>query len=127
MAQKDFYPEGAYSDTNAPFNEPVICERDFDIDVEFVMHKTVTVKTNDYVPEYDDEDGRECANTENTDWGDAYDNSGHYSIQEMLEELKQYVIEDMKTCSNNTCRYASLKRLLESCEGWETVESTFEY
>lgn len=127
MAQKDFYPEGAYSDPNAPFNEPVIREREFDIDVEFVMHKTVTVKTNDYVPEYDDEDGRECANTENTDWKNAYDNCGHYSIQEMLEELKQYVVEDMKTCSPNTCKGASLKRLLESCDGWETIESTFEY
>ena len=67
MSEADYYPAGAYSDPNAPYNEPVIPERDFDIDVEFVMSKTVTVTTNDYAPDYDDEDGRENANTENTD------------------------------------------------------------
>lgn len=120
------YPLGA--DTpDAPWNEPVIPERDFDIDVEFVMSKTVTVTTNDYAPEYDDEDGREYANTENTDWEKAYDNSGNLTIAEMLQELESYVKDDMTKTAPNTGKGRYLQRVLESCQGWEVKEKTFEY
>ena len=120
------YPLGA--DTpDAPWNEPVIPERDFDIDVEFVMSKAVTVTTNDYAPEYDDEDGREYANTENTDWEKAYDNSGHLTIAEMLQELESYVKDDMTKTAPNTGKGRYLQRVLESCQGWKVKEKTFEY
>lgn len=127
MSEADYYPAGAYADPNAPYNEPVIPERDFDIDVEFVMSKTVTVTTNDYAPEYDDEDGREYANTENTDWEQAYDNSGHLTITEMLQELESYVKDDMTKTAPNSGKGLYLKRVLESCQGWEVKEKTFEY
>lgn len=120
------YPLGA--DTpDAPWNEPVIPERDFDIDVEFVMRKAVTVTTNDYAPEYDDEDGREYANIENTDWEKAYDNSGHLTIAEMLQELESYVKDDMTKTAPNSGKGRYLQRVLESCQGWEVKEKTFEY
>jgi hypothetical protein len=127
MSEADYYPAGAYSDPNAPYNEPIIPERDFDIDVEFVMSKTVTVTTNDYSPEYDDEDGRENANTENTDWEEAYDNSGHLTIAEMLQELESYVKDDMTKTAPNSGKGRYLQRVLESCQGWEVKEKTFEY
>jgi hypothetical protein len=127
MSEADYYPAGAYSDPNAPYNEPIIPERDFDIDVEFVMSKTVTVTTNDYAPEYDDEDGRENANTENTDWEEAYDNSGHLTIAEMLQELESYVKDDMTKTAPNSGKGRYLQRVLESCQGWEVKEKTFEY
>ena len=122
------YPPMSQSEwDNAPYNEPVIPERDFDIDVEFVMSKTVTVTTNDYAPEYDDEDGREYANTENTDWEQAYDNNGHLTIAEMLQELESYVKDDMTKTAPNSGKGLYLKRVLESCQGWEVKEKTFEY
>ena len=127
MSEADYYPAGSYSDPNAPYNEPVIPERDFDIDVEFVMSKSVTVTTNDYAPEYDDEDGRENANTENTDWEEAYDNSGHLTIAEMLQELESYVKDDMEKTAPNSGKGRYLQRVLESCQGWEVKEKTFEY
>ena len=122
------YPPMSQSEwDNAPFNEPIIPERDFDIDVEFVMSKTVTITTNDYAPEYDDEDGRENANTENTDWEQAYDNSGHLTIAEMLQELESYVKDDMTKTAPNSGKGRYLQRVLESCQGWEVKEKTFEY
>jgi len=127
MSEADYYPAGAYSDPNAPYNEPIIPERDFDIDVEFVMSKAVTVTTNDYAPEYDDEDGREYTNTENTDWEKAYDNSGHLTIAEMLQELESYVKDDMTKTAPNSGKGRYLQRVLESCQGWEVKEKTFEY
>lgn len=122
------YPPMSQSEwDNAPFNEPIIPERDFDIDVEFVMSKTVTITTNDYAPEYDNEDGRENANTENTDWEQAYDNSGHLTIAEMLQELESYVKDDMTKTAPNSGKGRYLQRVLESCQGWEVKEKTFEY
>ena len=78
-------------------------------------------------PEYDDEDGRENANTENTDWEQAYDNSGHLTIAEMLQELESYVKDDMTKTAPNSGKGRYLQRVLESCQGWEVKEKTFEY
>lgn len=119
------YPAGA--DTpDAPWNEPVIPERDFDVEVTVTMSKVVTVTTNNYVPEYDDEDGHTYANTENTEWDKEFENSGHFTIADLLEELKGYVVEDMKTCAPNTGKGAHLQRLLLACEDWETIEESYE-
>ena len=120
------YPNGA--DTpDAPWNEPVIPERDFDVSVEFVMRKVVKVTTNDYENEIDDANGHEHVDTTNTDWARAFENDGHFTIQDLLNELRDYVVADMETCSPNTCKGAHLKRLLAACDNWETIEQNFEY
>lgn len=124
--ESGYYPPGAEHDKRAPYNEPVIPERDFDVDVEFVMRKKSTITTNDYVLEYDDEDGREYANTENTDWESAYDASGHYTIPELLEVLKGYVQKEIEIYKGYR-KEKDLQQILDSCEGWEVQEKTFEY
>lgn len=122
----DNYPPGAAHDPNAPYNEPLIPERDFDVEVTITMSKVVTITTDNYVPEYDDEDGHTYANTENTEWDKEFENSGHFTIADLIEELKGYVVEDMKTCAPNTRKVSHLKRLLLACEDWETIEERYE-
>lgn len=122
-----YYPAGAENDPNAPYNQVDVPKKEFDIECEFVMRKVVNVETNDYVVEIDDENGHEYANTENTDWGSAFTNSGHFTIQDLLDELREYVINDMNTCSPNTCKGAHLKRLLDACDGWDTSETNYTY
>ena len=121
------YPPMSQSEwDNAPWNEPVIPERDFEVDVEYVLQKTaVKVTTDDYSPEFDEETGHVDANTEDTDWENAYNNSGHFTIQEMLNELKEYVKADMQTCSPKSYKGAHLKRLLEDCDGWELYDKSY--
>ena len=119
------YPPGA--DTpDAPWNQPVIPEREFDVEVTITMSKVVTITTDNYVPEYDDEDGHTYANTENTERDKEFENRGHFTIADLIEELKGYVVEDMKTCAPNTGKGAHLKRLLLACEDWETIEESYE-
>lgn len=125
MRERDYYPAGAYSDQNAPYNEPVIPERDFEIDVQFTLHKVVDVTTDKYTPEYDEESGHTYANTENTEWSEVYDESGHFTILEMLDELKVYVEQDLAMTGKNTGKGRHLQRLLESCQGWELIDSYF--
>lgn len=122
----DNYPPGAAHDQNAPYNEPLIPEREFDVEVTITMSKVVTITTDNYVPEYDDEDGHTYANTENTEWDKEFENSGHFTIADLIEELKGYVVEDMKTCEPNTRKVSHLKRLLLACEDWETIEESYE-
>jgi hypothetical protein len=122
----DNYPPGAAHDPSAPYNQPVIPERDFDVEVTITMSKVVTITTDNYVPEYDDEDGHTYANTENTEWDKEFENSGHFTIADLIEELKGYVVEDMKTCAPNTGKGAHLQRLLLACEDWETIEESYE-
>ena len=122
----DNYPPGAAHDQNAPYNEPLIPERDFDVEVTITMSKVVTITTDNYVPEYDDEDGHTYANTENTEWDKEFENSGHFTIADLIEELKGYVVDDMKTCATNTRKVSHLKRLLLACEDWETIEESYE-
>ena len=122
----DNYPPGAAHDQNAPYNEPLIPEREFDVEVTITMSKVVTITTDKYVPEYDDEDGHTYANTENTEWDKEFENSGHFTIADLIEELKGYVVEDMKTCAPNTRKVSHLKRLLLACEDWETIDESYE-
>ena len=122
----DNYPPGAAHDQNAPYNEPLIPEREFDVEVTITMSKVVTITTDNYVPEYDDEDGHTYANTENTEWDKEFENSGNFTIADLIEELKGYVVEDMKTCEPKTGKGDHLKRLLLACEDRETIQESYE-
>ena len=87
------FPAGA--DTpDAPWNQSEPDDKDFLVDVEYVLQKkNVKVTTKDYKPEIvnKDEEIVEPLDTSDTNWEDAYNNSGHFTIQEMLDELKEYV------------------------------------
>lgn len=125
MKESDYYPNGAYNDSSAPYNEPYVPERDFAIDVEYTLCKQVDVTTNDYQPEFEEETGQTYANTENTDWEDAYGESGHYTILEMLAELKKYVEQDISTTGEHNPKGRALKLLLEDCQGWTMLEKCY--
>ena len=123
MIESGYYPPGAEFDPNAPYNEPVIPERDFEVMISQTMSRTVTVTTDDYQPEFDEEDGNTYTNTENTDWKKVYENCD-FKLQDLLSELKQYVLKDMEGTGPNTGKGRLLKRLLAACDGWIEDEYT---
>lgn len=121
------YPAGA--DTpDAPWNQSEPDDKEFLVDVEYILQKkNVKVTTKDYRPEVviNDEQIVEPLDTSDTNWENAYEESGHLTIQELLNELKEYVKADMQTCSPNTCKGAYLKRVLEDCDGWELYDKEY--
>jgi len=121
------YPAGA--DTpDAPWNQSEPDDKEFLVDVEYILQKkNVKVTTKDYRPEVviKDEQIVEPLDTSDTNWENAYEESGHLTIQELLNELKEYVKADMQTCSPNTCKGAYLKRVLEDCDGWELYDKEY--
>ena len=110
------YPMMSQSEeSNAPWNEKRNEELAFDVDVTFTMSKRVTVKTDDY------EQKDDYTDTSLTDFEMAYDANGHYTIAELLNELKTYIMADMKTCGDGTGKGVHLRHLLEECDGWSIV------
>ena len=125
MRESGYYPPGAEFDPQAPWNEPVIPEQDFEVDVEYVLQKTaVKVTTDDYSPEFDEETGHVDANTEDTDWENVYENS-HYTIPELLSELELYIKQDLERYKGSATKERKLKGMLEDCQGWEMYDKSY--
>lgn len=125
MRESGYYPPGAEFDPQAPWNEPVIPEQDFEVDVEYVLQKNaVKVTTDDYIPEFDEETGNVDANTEDTDWENAYENS-HYTIPELLSELESYIKQDLERYKGSATKERQLKEMLEDCQGWELYDKSY--
>jgi hypothetical protein len=59
MKESDYYPAGAYSDPNAPYNQVDVPEKDFEVTCSQSLSRTAIVTTNDYIPCVDEgcEDG----------------------------------------------------------------------
>ena len=111
----------------APFNEQSVPYRRFSIEVSYTLRKEVVVTTDDYVQEYDYESCCPCINTEHTDWERAY-LYGHYSLSQLLDQLKEYVRKDIEETSKRkgmTQRVMNLHDLLKDCEDWEVVEEEY--
>lgn len=121
----DNYPLGANTQ-DAPWNEKIIPERAFKVDVEYVLQKkAVPVTTNKFNPEFDEEDGYMYANTEDTNWEDVCNENGHCTIPELLQELENYIKKDLERYKGNHAKERQLKKMLESCQGWEVYDKTF--
>lgn len=98
---------------------------DFDVKVSFALEKRCKINTDDYELVHDDFEKCSWENTENTDWAKAYEES-HFTIGEMLDELRRYVEKEMcivEPCSGQG-RY--LKRLLNDLQDWELVDTNYE-
>lgn len=107
----------------APWNGVVNAMLAFDVEVSCTIVRNIRLKTDDYEEYGFCEDV--TYDTSETDWEKAYKDCGYLSINELLDELKEYVTNDMQNCSPNTSKGEYLKRVLASCEGWNTLETTY--
>lgn len=124
MTEADFYPSGAYNDPNAPYNEQIIPKRDFDVRVTQSLVKDTTIFTDQYKPEYDEENGHTYTNTDDTDWKDAYEEVSFTPIMliDVCKKIAQWAID------NGTKRIDSvwLPSVVKECDGWEVDETKVE-
>ena len=141
------YPPGVSDNTpDAPWNQPDVPEKEFDVTCTLCMSKTVSCFTNDYIPgaegvDYEPDDEGGCVacgwhdpdDTSNTNWSSVFKDS-HKTIPELLEELKKYIQRDLdnidKVAEEQKHNKAFLKRklelLLEECDGWNVDEEDYE-
>lgn len=130
MRERDYYPAMSESQwRSAPFNEPYIPEKDFDVTCSQSLSRTTTVCTNNYIPVVDEgyEDGvgwhEEYADTSKTNWREEYSNTAYTPLEiiQKCGELCKYLLDrDMTDYGKN-----SLKKLMEECDGWTEDETEF--
>ena len=124
MSESAYYPAGAYRDPNAPYNEARIPERSFDITCSQTLSKSVTVTTDKYCPEHDEEDGRTYANTEDTDWERVFADNSCYTPLQLIQLLGEVLTKDLE----HGIVFKSPKfteHLINECNDW--IEDECEY
>lgn len=127
------YPPGA--DTpDAPWNEPVVPEAEFEVLCSQTLSKNTTVITDDYVPQCDEgfEDGvgyhDEWKDTSDTDWDAAFSQE-HYTPLQLIgmfkETLKKQLEswEGLEQTGKGSFEVRRIKHLIEECEDWEEDET----
>ena len=124
------YPPGA--DTpDAPWNEPIVPEREFDVTISMSLSRTVQCYTNKYIPEVDEENGHLYVDTSNTPWSEVYGDN-HKTIPELLEELKKYIQKDFDNLADDETKMDKafhrrrLEFLLTECDEWTVDEEDYE-
>lgn len=120
MRDSDYYPPGAYNDPNAPYNEVEVPEKEFEVTISQSLSKNTSIYTQDYMPEYDEEDGHIYADTSQTDWKQAYKDNAMtpLDIIQNCEKIAKALLEQGQT------RFAGvyLKTLVEECQDWDEDE-----
>ena len=137
MSEADYYPAGAYSDPNAPFNQSDPDDKEFEVTCTQTLSKTVTVVTNNYIPgasgvDYEpDDEGGCCAvpweddpDTTDTNWADEYAENDYHTPAQLIGLFKRYLQNKLDgTPVPDSPSY--LKHLIEECDEWAEIETEF--
>ena len=131
------YPPGADNEY-APWNEPSVPEKEFDMTCCQTLSKTVTVYTDNYIPgasgvDYEpDDEGGYCAvgwhdpdDTSDTNWADEYHANDYHTPLQLIELFKRYLqhmLDDKVQVSTST---SYIKHLIEECEDWSEDETEY--
>ena len=119
MSAADYYPAGAYNDPNAPYNQPSDPDPiEVECDTVVALRKTITVETDNYTPDYDDDGSFDIELFDNCiDLANKVEEQ-HYSLDDLLGELIGYIKRDL--CADiPDKRKRELRQMLADADGWE--------
>ena len=145
-----YYP-GSLTDFSegAPWSEPEVPEKDFDITCCQTLSKTTVVTTSNYIPgasgcdyESDGEGGystvgwQDPDDTSDTSWSEEYKLNNHYTPLQLIGMLKGRLEKELETLENTPVdeqdhyskvfKVKNLKHLIEECDDWCEDETDFE-
>ena len=130
------YPAGADNEM-APWNEPIVPEKTFDVTCSQSLSKTVSVNTNNYIPgasgvdyEPDGEGGYHAFpsydpdDTSDTDWANEFHENDYHTPLQLIELFRQCLEQQL---SNGLVfkSPAFTERLIEECSDWSEDETVF--
>lgn len=133
MIESGYYPPGAEFDPNAPYNQPEPEEIEVEVVINQTLSKSTKILTTDYIVnewedfEPDEEGGFYRTGGTEYDFSDsdlkrAYEEQD-YTIPELLDYLKAYLIADIADCDKESGKKQKLQHILDCCEGWEVDET----
>lgn len=140
------YPYGA-DGPDAPWNQPEVPEKEFDVTCSQSLSRTATVWSNNYIPgasgvdyEPNDEGGYDACgwhdedDTSDTNWADEYKNNGYKTPLELIGMLREYLEKDLRDIqkdmlpndrSYNATKARILRSLIEECDCWTNDETEY--
>jgi hypothetical protein len=125
LSNNSNYPQMSQSEWDmAPWNEPVIPERDFNILCSQTLSKAVTITTDNYSPEYDEEDNHTYINTENINWEVEFYNNDYHTPQQLLQIFRGLLIRDLEAGIPFKSEQFT-KDLIKECEDWNEDETEY--
>lgn len=132
------YPASA-DNPQAPWNEPIIPDREFEVCISQSLSKNLKVVTNDYACERIVEPWNgiceENINTSDTNWNDVYKEQRHYTPLELINAFKDILVldleqakEDAKNSNSIVAGLAQrqmkrLEHLISECSNWTNDET----
>ena len=122
MREEDYYAPGSYNDPDAPWNEPYIPEKDFNVCISQTLSKSAQVSTDKYQPYVDEEDGHEYIETSNINWTEIYERQ-HYTPEEIIGICRDFA-EYLVGMGETRFKDVYLKSLIEDCKEWTIDETT---
>jgi hypothetical protein len=118
MRDRDYYPAGAYSDPNAPFNQHDPDPIEVSIGVTVTLTHETTVETTNYANGEDGDELLDGYGELNVLYGEQ-----HMTIPQLLDELKKYIKGELAGGNVTYSRKQELVSMLLDCEGWTQEET----
>ena len=133
MIESGYYPPGAEFDPNAPWNQSDPEPIEVDVTISQSLSRSTTITVTDYIAEewedceHDEESGFYRTSGVDYDFSDsdlkgAYEEQ-EYTIPELLDYLKAYLITDIAECDKESGKKKKLQHILKCCEDWEVDET----
>lgn len=134
MTESGYYPPGTEFDPNSPWNEAELKPVQVEVTISQSLSKSTVIEVTDYIinewedTEYIKEEGISRTGKgidydfSDSDLKEAYETQ-EYTIPELLEYLKSYLINDIAQCIEGSSRKKLLQCILKGCEGWNVDET----
>ena len=137
MIESGYYPAGTEFDPSAPWNEPVIPEKEFEVTCSQSLSKTVPVITDNYIPgasgvdyESDDEGGYTAVgwhdpdDTSDTNWAEEYYANDYHTPLQLIQLFEQVLKNNLE--HGIVFRSSEFTQdLINECEGWTEDETEY--
>ena len=131
------YPPGLSDSTpGAPWNEPVVPEKEFDVTCCQTLSKTVSVLTSNYIPgasgvdyEYDPDGSvaigwHDPDDTSDTNWADEYHDNDYHTPLQLIELFKKYLENELNRMGE-VKNEKWIRHLIEECSDWTEDETEY--
>ena len=116
------YPPGVSDNTpGAPWNYPENDPIPFDAEVQQTLHKVVKVYTDQYIAEWDGDQGIDYDTCE-VDWHNEFYDNDHYTPIQLINLYKKDLENRLKKAEKQNEKNM-LKHLIEECSNWEELET----
>ena len=133
MKESGYYPTGAEYDPNAPYNKSDQKPVQVKVTISQSLSRSTTIEVTDYIAkeytdaEYDEDGYLNITGGIKYDFSDSNLKESYemheYTIPELLEYLKSYLIADIAECSENSIRKKRLQYILKCCKDWKVDET----